>query len=381
MKKDKIFVYVFVGLFIIYVVMDMLAPKPINWMVTFKPGDKNPFGGFILNERSADLFQNGLGLSNNTIAELAENETNMLILAERADVDRTDLDKLFEVVSDGGNVLIAANSFADEFKDTLEFESHFEFQLLNQDILEAPETTITLFDSLEYTYPASLVSNYFELGDSSSWNVVASKEEGPVAITKRVEMGTITLVSVPYIFTNFGLLINDNYQASASLLSVLPEDQVHYTMFYQSGRGEPQTPLRYFLSEDALRWSLYLGLFLILSFLMISSRRKQRAIPVILPPTNATVEYVKTLGSLFFRERDHRNAAMKLINHFLSQIKERYYVKVEYTEKFYDIFSSKSNVDREHVIKTFELIQYVKSESQIGQQVLIDLSRKIEIFK
>lgn len=381
MKKDRIFLYVFIGLFIVYVAADFFAPEPINWAITFKPNDKNPFGSYILNDRSSDLFDNGFEVSTNTISELTGDEENILILAEGADIRRTDLDNLLKIVNEGGNILIAANSFSDKLMDTLGFDVHYEYQILNQNIFESPESKITVLDSLEYIYPSNLISNYFELIDEDNWEIQATKTEGPICIVKQIGAGKVTLVSVPYIFTNFGLLINDNYQASAILLSNLPSKNVHYTMYYKSGKGEPQTPLRYFLREDALRWSLYLGLLLIASLLVISSRRTQRAIPVVEPPSNSTVSYVKTLGALFFRERNHKHAAMKLIGHFLQQVKERYYLQVEYTEKFYHLFSSKSNVDKEHVIRTFELIQHVKSSPQIVEKELIDLSRKIEVFK
>ncbi len=381
MKKDRIFIYVFIGLFIAYVILDFMAPKPINWTVTYNVNDKNPFGAYILNERSTDLFEKGFELSRLTLSELSGANENILILADQVSINGTDLDNLWSILEEGGNLFIAAASFNEKLKDTLEFDSHFEYHFLNQSIFEAPETTITLFDSSEYTYPSSLVSNYFEIEDMEEWEVLASITEGPIAVTKEVKAGRLTLVSTPGIFTNFGLLFNNNYQASAALLSQLPTANVNYTMFYHSGKGEPETPLRYFLGVEPLRWSLYLGLFLIVLFLVISSRRKQRAIPVILPPQNTTIEYVKTLGALFYRERNHKNAAMKLVNHFLMQIKEKYYVRVEFTEKFYQLFSYKSNVDREHVIKTFELIQVVKSQPQIEEKVLIDLSRKIELFK
>ncbi len=382
MKKDRIFVYVFVGLFVLYVVLDFMAPKPIDWKVTYGANDKNPFGAYILNDRSADFFDNGLNLSRLTLSELSEaNEENILILADQVNIERADLDNLWQILEKGGNVLIGGASFNSKLKDTLKFDSHFEYHFLNQNIFEAPETTISLFDSSRYSYPSTLVSNYFEIEDEEEWKVLASINEGPIAITKAVGEGVLTLVSTPGLFTNFGLLFDDNYPASAMLLSQLPQKNVHYTMFYHSGKGEPQTPLRYFLSVAPLRWSLYLGVLIILVFMVISSRRKQRAIPVVRPPKNATVKYVKTLGALFYRERDHKNAAMKLVNHFFQQVKEKYYVRIEFNEKFYQLFASKANVDREHVIKTFELIQSVKAQPQIEEKVLIDLSRKIERFK
>lgn len=378
-KKEQIYLYVFVVLFIAYVATDFMAPTPVDWSVTFHPKDKNPFGGFILNDRSEDLFDD-FEVSTGTISELAENQ-NLIILSERGEIVGSDKNKMFEILEKGGNVWMGANGYSGALKDTLGFEVNYSYQMLNQEILEAPMSTLTLFDSTSYTYPSTLVTNFFQLDDEDDWNILATIDGEPVAIQRTFNAGTLTLNTVPYIFTNFGLLVNDNYDAASTLLSTLPSGKVHFTLFYQSGKGEPTTPLRYFLGQDALRWSLFLALFSIMTFLIISSRRKQRAIPVVKPPTNATVHYVKTLGALFYREKDHKKAAMKMINHFLSTIREKYYVSVDYSERFYNLLGSKSGVSTEEVIRTFELIAQVKDRPAIEEKILIELTRKIELFK
>lgn len=379
-KKERIYLYVFITLFVAYVATDFMAPKSVDWKVTFQVSDKNPFGGFILNDRSADLFENGFDISNSTISELSE-EHNLLILAEEAQIIGEDVNKMFEMLEKGGNVWIGANSFSNRFKDTLGIGVSYSYRMLDQGILEAPSSSLALADSTSYSYPSTLVTNYFKLNDEDTWEILATVDGNPVVIQKRIEDGTLTLNTIPYVFTNFGLLINENYGAAAKLLANLPSDNVHYTMFYHSGKGEPKTPLRYFLKQDALRWSLYLALFSIIVFLVISSRRTQRAMAVVVPPSNTTVHYVKTLGSLFYRERDHKKAAMKVINHFITSLRERYFVSVDYSERFYHQLGSKSGVPTEEVIRTFELIVRVKDLPVIEEKVLIELTQKIELFK
>jgi hypothetical protein len=379
-KKERIYLIVFITLFVAYVATDFMAPEPVNWRVTFHSQDKNPFGGFILNERSSDLFKDGFELSYQTISEL-ENESNIVILAENAEIVGTDFDKLLETLKQGGSVWIGANSFSVRLQDSLGFDVNFSSQLKNQNIFEAPKSSLRLSDSSEYSYPSTLITNFFELDHEDHWEILSKVDGNPVAIKRSWNGGTLVLNSIPYIFTNFGLLVSNNYPAAAKLLSTLPEDDVHYTMYYQSGKGEATTPLRYFLKQDALRWSIYLALFSIIIFLFISSWRQQRAIPVVSPLENATIHYVKTLGALFYREKDHKKAAMKVINHFVGSLRERYFVSVDYTERFYKLLAAKSGVSTEEVIKTFELILRVKDLPVIEEKVLIELTRKIELFR
>ena len=380
MKRDRIFIVVFALLFVVYVVADFFTPKPVDWTVTFHTDDKNPFGAYILANRSGDLFEDGITTSFETISSLIEEQRNLLILAEHADIKGVDQDQLSLILDSGNSVLVAASSFASSFLDSLRIDIHTEYRLLNQDIFEVPMGTLQLEDSTNVDYPSSLLMNYFELEDLDQWKVIATVDGNPVVIKETVGKGELILCSIPHIFANFGLLYNNNYVVAAKLLSLLPAKDVHYTMFYQSGRMEATTPFRYFLREPALRWSLYLGLFLVMAFLLISSWRKQRAIPVIVPPPNTTVEYVKTLGALFYREADHKKAAMRLINHFTTQIKEKYLVQVDFSERFYQHLSGKSGLAIETVIRTFELIAQIRLAEKIDQKTLIDLSKKIETF-
>ncbi len=378
-KGERKFLFLFIALFVAYVATSFLAPKPIDWTVTFSSQDKNPFGAYILSERSDDLFDGAFEVSNKTISELSKLE-NLLVLSDVAEVAGADYRNLVSKLDSGVNVLIGANQFSPVLRDSLGFDVDFSFHALNQTLFEAATSTIRLSDSTTYEYPFSLVSNYFKLEEDSEWEVRASLEDKPILISKDLGEGKLILSSTPYIFTNFGLLFNENYTAAATMLSLLPENKTHFTQFYQLGKGEATTPFRYFLKQPPLRWSLYLGLVILLVFLVVSSRRTQRPIPVITPPANATVDYVKTLGALFFRERNHKRAAQRLVNHFLRDIRERYYLNIDYSERFYKHLSAKSGVVIDEVIQTFELIVKVRDQSQIEEKTLIDLSKKIEQF-
>ncbi|MEQ9468308.1 MAG: DUF4350 domain-containing protein [Ekhidna sp.] len=379
-RGEKKFLIILILLFVVYVATSFLAPKPVDWRVTFGVKDKNPFGAYILNERSQDLFDGSLEVSNSTISEMSDLE-NLLILSDFAEITGADYRSLMRWLDSGVHVFIAANEFSSVLKDSLSFNNSVSFHNLNQSIFEAATSPVRLIDSTSYEYPFSLVSNYFNLSDTSEWTTYAYLEDNPILISRSFGKGKLILCSTPYIFTNFGLLFDENYQCAAKMLSKLPESRTHFTQFYQLGKGEVTTPFRYFLRQPPLKWSIYVGLFTILVFLIITSRRTQRPIPVITPPDNATVGYVQTLGALFYRERKHKKAAQRLINYFLRDIKERYFLSIEYTEKFYKHLSAKSGVDINIVIQTFELILKVRDLPHVDEKTLIDLSKKIEQFK
>lgn len=379
-KGEKKYLIGLIVLFFAYVATDFLAPKAVDWTVTFHNKDKNPFGAYILAERANDLFEGNFEISNQTIAELSDLE-NLLILAEQAEISGADYRSLMSKLDSGTHVFVAANGFSPTLKDTLGFDVSFSFHMLNQTIFEAATSNILAADSVEYEYPFSVISNYFTLEDDSDWEVLATLEHNPILISKELNEGVLTLCSTPYIFTNFGLLYNDNFQAAASMLSLLPERKTHLSLFYHLGKAEPTTPFRYFLRRDALRWSLYLALFSVTLFLIITSRRQQRPIPVIEPHQNTTVKYVKTLGALFYSERNHKKAAQRIVSYFLRSLKEKYYLHIDYSERFYKHLSAKSGIQINEVIQTFEYILKVRDLPRIDEKTLMELTRKIEQFK
>ncbi|MEM6642935.1 MAG: hypothetical protein AAF616_08150 [Bacteroidota bacterium] len=379
-QGEKKFLILLLVLFVIYVATSFLAPKPIDWRVTFANNDKNPFGGFILAERAEDLFNEPLIISNQTLSQLPSIQ-NILILCDLAELSGPDYRSMMARLDSGAHIMIAANRFSSAVRDSLGFNSRFSFHALNQGLFEEATSEILIGDSTFFEYPYSLVSNYFELKSDTSWLVQATLEQNPILISRSIGKGRLTLCTTPYVFTNFGLLIDNNYQAAQVMLSELPMAPTHFTLFYQLGKAEATTPFRYFLKEPALRWSLYLGLFVLVVFLVITSSRYQRSIPVVASPANATVSYVKTLGALFYREGNHKNAAQRLINYFFRSVREKYYVNIDYTEKFYQQLSAKSGVEINHVIETFELIQQVKALPVVNEQTLLDLSKKTEQFQ
>ena len=55
--------------------------------------------------------------------------------------------------------------------------------------------------------------------------------------------------------------------------------------------------------------------------MFVRARRRQRIIPVIEPLRNTTVEFVRTVGRLYFRHGNHANLAHKKITYLLDYIR------------------------------------------------------------
>jgi len=378
MKPYRAYIVFFSLVLLVYVTYTIMKPPPVHWLITFRTMDKNPFGAYILNERASDLFHS-YSVSNATIAQYGKKD-NLLVLGDRVDLGHVDLARLNELLDEGVSVLIGSNFFGKRMQDSLGFSTNYLPSFLGSSILESGESGLTI-GKRTYLFPQEIMYNFFDLTNQDGWEVLAKSGNGPVAIARTQGKGKLILVTNPLVFTNFGLLYNKNHVVAEHFLRQLPAESLHYTMYYQFGKTGATTPLRYFLSEPPLRWAIYLGLFSVMVLLGIDAWRKQRGIPEIHPPTNSSIEYARTLGGLFFREANHHRTAMKLIAHFFSEIRERYWLEPDHTEKFYEQLAGKSGVEKAHVISTFQLIELARKRTTLSESQLVELSKKIDVFK
>lgn len=361
MRKES-WLYVLLGvMFILYVSAEYFSPKPLDWTTTFHENDKNPFGAFILNDRMNDLF-NSTEISNLTLYELKDSSSQILILAEFLSLDEADLEVLLSKADQGQSIFIASESFSENFTDTLGIIS--EYQPLEN--IGSRDTIAVTGSESTYEFSSLLFKSHFESLDST-WSIHASQAD-PILISRDWGQGKIVLCSAPLLFSNYGMM--QDYRFAEMAMNLIPNEPIHFTKFYQLGKPQNTSPFRYILTEESLRWALYMSLAVILLFLIVNSQRRQRHIPVIAPLENTTVHFIKTMAALFYREKNHKKAGEKLANHFLHELQRKYLIKPSFSESYYSYLSKKTQSEKTEVIKVFEGIQYMQQASSISEQTL-----------
>ncbi len=374
MRREKLLYIILVVLFVTYVIVEYYSPKPLDWTITFAPTDKNPYGGYILYDRLGDFFPEK-AVSFQTLYEAKDAEAHMLILAENFNPSDVEIDGLYDILEQGRTVLIGAQVFSKSFLDALGIDA--EMQVPGN--LTKDSIPVALEGGKIIHVPSSFVNVTFELDSSTVWSSHASSD-GDVLISKAYPSAKLILTSLPLAFTNYGLVHGDVYLFAENALNKIPESSVHYNRYYHVGKQAPSTPLRYVLSQAPLRWAVFLTVLVLLLYLIVGSRRLQRAIPVWEQLPNTTLEFVKTIGALYHREGNHRNAALKLSGHFTHMLATKYYITA-FEEETYKIISAKSGVPLEDVVKTFDLIQVVKQSPKVSEDLLKQLYENITKFK
>lgn len=374
MKSEYRYAAYLIGALLLLVLVEYLTPKPVDWWFTLERRDQSPYGTYVLDAVLEDVFPNrAVVRSQSSLFDLqtsGSTDANLLIIAAEFGPDSLDADALLRRVGRGESALVAASFFRGYLADTLRLEV---------DIRLAPALLSAEKDTLpRQTYDQT----YFTAYDSARTTVLArDTEDRPVLLRMQIGEGMLILSSTPYRFTNYHLLKEGGATATARMLSYLPVRDVHWTEYYQTGRREATTPLRYVLSEPALRWALYLTLGGLLLFMVLEAKRKQRAIPVVKPPANTTLEFVGTVSKLFLRTRDHKNIADKQIHYLLNELRTHYRLDTStLDEAFAERLAHKTGKSKEEVQDLIAAIGRAQQQETLSDDELVALRRRIEGF-
>ena len=183
-------------------------------------------------------------------------------------------------------------------------------------------------------------------------------------------------------FTNFSILKSNNQVFIAGLLSLLPTGSLHWTEYYQMGRMEAQTPLRYVLGEPSLKWAFYTLMIAILLFMGFESKRTQRVIPVITPLKNETLDFVKTVSRLYYQKKDHKALAVKKMLHLTDYLKQ--HMQIDVNEDISIVISklaAKTGSDAEEVKLLFDQMNHISNASYITANELKEFMERLRVVK
>jgi hypothetical protein len=414
-KREWKYALILAGVFLLFVGIEVFGPKPINWTVTFHSKDKNPFGNYLMQQQFQDIFgDQPVQSSFTTLYEFTENQKalnevayqvhdqhevitgidqpiNHLILTNTIRTSHEDMRVLLERIALGEDLLISTEYLTGLLADTL--KAYMRDNLFAGKNLVKQLNTDTVFlrfsDDLypqlreEYPYLAKHARNHIKLPDSLNHKVLATNHFGfPITVYIPWGKGRIFLNSTPLAFTNFYLLETPNEQFVSGTLSLLNPRPLLWSEYYQMGRMESQTPLRFILNNDPLKWAYYISILSLLMFIIFEAKRKQRIIPVVRPLENHSLQFVKTIGQLYLNRGQHKKIAEKKITFFLERIRTRYFLSTEkINQDFFRQLAKKTGKSPSNIETLFSLITRITNAREVSEEQLMTLSKAIEEFE
>ncbi|MDR3217468.1 MAG: hypothetical protein LBU22_00555 [Dysgonamonadaceae bacterium] len=399
MKKRIIYI-IFIGLlFYLAYLMNRNVDIKYSWKPTFSIQDKQPFGAYAFDKLlkaswEAEYVHNYERFED---LELYDTNYNMLIIARYLYMDTSIINDLLAYINNGGCALIAAEFFPDGLIDTLNLNtSSFNFftNYLPSIGMEEPVSEVRLFDAdsryESFSFPQKLMQNYFTSGDSlqafNYWDatcVVSESESGNIlSLRYQIGEGNLLLCSCPLAFTNYGIL-NDSLNAyTMRHLSYLRGRPLIRTEYYEAGsQGEKEaSALRVVMEENPLKWAYYVTVAGVLILMVFTARRKQKPIPIIKPPVNKIVGFVRSIAGLYLQKNNNADIILKKQVYWGEELKHKYGIDIVNEMHDFDFYSrvaSKTGYPFGEVRRLFLNLGAIAEDTDVTDEEMMKLITKM----
>ncbi len=363
--------------------------KILNRRVTLWRKDKIPYGDQIAYEGLSHLFPDAtisLNKKAPSFLQSGDGKKAYIIIVPKMDPEPSDINAILNFVGEGNQVFISARRFGDSLLRTLNIKAGYGRGMQ----FEPDSMRLSLYHPVtgefeSYAYPGDAFDNWVDSLDAKYATILGRDQNGRPDLVRFNYKGggALYLHFAPLAFSNFFLLHKKNIRYYEHTLSYLPStvQEVIWDDYFRYDHRRDFSAFEYILNNRALRWAFWLLLLLFAIIYIFDSKRKQRAIPVIGALRNTSLDFVRTIGRLYFQRRDNLNLAMKMAAHFQDQVRTRYNLPATaLDEDFVRRLSYKTGAHPEELSKLVGYMRELPSKAYVPDEELLDLHRQLEAF-
>jgi hypothetical protein len=365
--------------------------KLLNRRISLSRHDDIPYGTRVAYESLSHLFPdaNITTMSNaNPVPVGGTTGTNQVLIIVSSSVvaDASDVTTLMNFIQQGNQVFISANRVSENLLKELSIRTTHE-----RPFFEEPDSlTVGVYNPVNagyqtFSYPGDSYDNYITRLDSQYTSILGRDKRGRPNFVRLSYKGggAIYLQFAPLAFSNFFLLHKQNiayYENAFSYLSANTREII-WDEYYRYDHTREFSAFQYILGNPALRWAFWLLLLLIAVIYLFDSKRRQREIPVIGALSNTSLDFVRTIGRLYFQRRDNHNLAMKMVAHFQDQVRTRFHLTVTtLDESFVDRLAYRTGYPKQTLTPLVGYMQELPSKAYISDDELLDFHQQLEAF-
>jgi len=386
---------------VIIIAANRKLPRKMDERITLRQRDKIPYGYAAAADLSVGLFPNAAIYSDENVPGywdrivLNSQKQAVILVAGYFNADDEEISRLMQFVKNGNYVFIIAQSFSEETQSAFHFTYSQNglapfFGVGDDSLMVRLLGPHFASDSL-YTYPGRKFESWFEHFDTSHTLVLGGNENHTNFIQMNYGNGSVLIHCAPLAFSNYFILHKNNIHYFEQVLSVLPSDitKLAWNEYYLIKRGpknrdnnnrEPNW-LRVLLRYKEFKWGFGLLMFALVLWVLLNSRRKQRMIPAHPKPVNESLDFVKTMGRLYYDRKDHLNLAKKMSTYFLEHVRTNYKLPTHtLDETFIQSLHNKSGFSRGDLNEIISFIQYTQDNGSINEEQLIHFHNQLEAF-
>jgi len=398
--------------------------RSFSWRETYDETSKQPYGAYVFYELLKDKYQSEkfVPIADSLVVDLPIDTTsfsekaNYVFVGSAMFTDSASTQTLLSFVEQGNNAFISSKSipydlmfyiYYDECNEiywddyaqvrdsmaqinvlhpNLRNEENFQFKYLKQ------------FSATNYNW------NYIDP------NVFCEEENSFVELGQMNDFypnfarilygkGYFYLHTTPMAFSNLSLQEEQSLAYASKIIAHLDGEKVYYDTynrisegvsrrrnerqnFFQNNRTfNNESELSYILSQPALRWAWYLTLALVLLYLVFRAKRQQRIIPVTEPNRNTSLEFVGTIGQLYFQQENHQKLARQKFKLWQNFVRDKYRItSKDLDEDFVKRLAAKSDVSQSDIHAILQQYNIIQRATGIQQHTLIDFHAVMERF-
>lgn len=379
--------------------------KKLDERLSFRKQDKIPYGTWIAYKALPALFPGATVHTNKKEPglweELSEDSSGQLFLAitPRFMAEEYEVSKLISFAESGNDVFISTRDLSYAMKKILDCGTID----ISEPIFDAEEGLITAardsmgvrllrppFASAQtFFYPGRNYSSTFTKTNGLTTTVLGENENGlSNFIHLRAGKGNVFIHLAPLAFSNYFLLNRNNMQYYEQLMSVIRpgirkigwDEYFIYKERNENNKGK-KSWISVLSKYPGLKAALLTAFFTLLLYILLEMRRKQRYIPVIRKPRNDSLDFVKTIGRLYFDRGDHRNLAQKMGTYFLEHIRSQYKLSTAMLDdNFIRNLQYKTGIPEPEIRSIVTFIKMAEESASVSAAQLSAFHQQLESF-
>ena len=376
------------------------SQKKLDGRITLQKKDKIPYGTYVAYNSLSHLFPSAAVYTNKHEPgywdSLSSYDTHQayIVIADRFTADEDELKKMIGFVKAGNDVFISARYFSSAADEMFGFSSSSYdlsfFPEEGQDSMKISLHQPPFEKDITYTYPGRTFYSYFDQLDTATTAVLGYDEKHRSNfIHLRVGSGNFYLHMEPLAFSNYFLLHKNNIDYYEKALSVLAPgvNKIVWDEYYlnKSQYDKPPQKRKSWLSVlfqyPAFKAALLTAILALVVYILLEMRRKQRYIPVVTKPKNDSLNFVKTIGRLYYDKGDHKNLCRKMAAYFLEHVRNKYKLSTgSMNEEFINTLKYKSGADETQIREIVSFIKYLEDVPAVSSKQLTDFHKQLEAF-
>ncbi|MEN8249290.1 MAG: hypothetical protein ABFS32_10200 [Bacteroidota bacterium] len=431
----KTIVILLVTIFVLFagsIIYSVVQPRPFSWHASYDPLSKQPFGTYVFfkqiekffpGERVRKLheedlnyyYRNELFDQDSTdeygeYFEVVDSTLNMVEFDDPLDFNFIGINSFFDInnldakalllhIYQGNHALIAAEGCSELLLKLLEIEYDYQSENNEEQLVELLENESdslvieTVIDSIyQISYNKNLkidlkraIHDYSYISKYPQTAEIIASGNNDEVLGLKISMGkgSITIFTIPKLFTNYYLLKED-LNIVSKLVTDMPLTKTYWAKRVAGVRTyeEQRSIMDYIHSERALTWAFYTLVFGILVFLGLQIRRTERPVPIITDPENVSLNFIESVSALFVLHPNNKELIKKKMSYFLEMVREKYHLETnEINDQFIIKLSKKLKVKQTLLSHIFNIYNQAIKKQKVSNEEFLRFNKLMQTFK